>query len=137
MSYVVIHRLPSAQEYNALRLSVSWPTYEIPLIEEGLARSLFSVCVEDPEGTLVGMGRIIGDNAIYLHIQDVIVHPACQGQGIGKLIMNELTKFTDKAGGKNTNIGLMCSKGREKFYNSFGFAVRPNEKHGAGMIKIK
>jgi hypothetical protein len=31
----------------------------------------------------------------------------------------------------------MCSKGREDFYKDFGFAERPSEKFGAGMIKIK
>ena len=30
----------------------------------------------------------------------------------------------------------MSSKGRENFYKSFGFIERPNEKFGAGMIKI-
>jgi len=51
--------------------------------------------------------------------------------------MNELLNYLDKLGGKNTNIGLMCSKGREDFYKQFGFIERPNDKFGSGMIKIK
>ena len=30
----------------------------------------------------------------------------------------------------------MCSKGRENFYEGFGFVQRPNKRFGAGMIKI-
>jgi hypothetical protein len=31
----------------------------------------------------------------------------------------------------------MCSKGREQFYEAFGFTIRPSEKFGAGMIMVK
>jgi GNAT superfamily N-acetyltransferase len=82
------------------------------------------------------MGRIAGDNAIYLHILDVIVHPAHQRKGIGTLIMSALMEYVDTVASKNTNIGLMCSKGREEFYKGFGFITRPDEKFGAGMITI-
>jgi hypothetical protein len=52
------------------------------------------------------------------------------------MIMTELLNYIGKVGHDNTNVGLMCSKGREKFYKSFGFDERPNERFGAGMIKI-
>ena len=82
------------------------------------------------------MGRIVGDGAIYLHIQDVIVRPEFQRQGIGRLIMKELLSFAEKAGGKYTKVRLMSSKGGGEFYKDFGFTERPDEKFGAGMIKI-
>lgn len=132
----ISHRTPTPDEYNELRELVEWPTFGDEQVKQGLANSLFSVVVHDENGSIVGMGRILGDNAIYLHVQDVIVKPEFQGQGIGKLIMKELLTFVDKVGVKNTNVGLMCSKGREKFYRDFGFDERPSEKYGAGMIKI-
>jgi ribosomal protein S18 acetylase RimI-like enzyme len=130
-------RLPTVEEYNYLRSLAEWPTFENGLAEKGLANSLFSVCISTDTNQLVGFGRVIGDGAMYFHIQDVIVHPEYQRRGIGKMIMKELLLFTEQTGGKNTNIGLMCSKGREKFYSELGFTVRPNEKFGAGMIRIK
>jgi len=33
-------------------------------------------------------------------------------------------------------IGLFSAKGKEGFYNKFGFVERPNEKRGAGMELI-
>jgi ribosomal protein S18 acetylase RimI-like enzyme len=137
MSFQVEHRLPTVDEYNKLRLLVDWPIIEESLTKRGIANSLFSVCIVTADGLLIGMGRVVGDGAIYFHLQDVIVHPDYQRKGIGKIIATELLNYVDTVSGKNTNIGLMSSKGREKFYVAFGFVERPTEKFGAGMIKIK
>jgi ribosomal protein S18 acetylase RimI-like enzyme len=136
MAFTTIQRRPTPGEYNTLRQLANWPIFKIELIEQALKNSLFSVVIEDEAAKVVGMGRVVGDNAIYLHIQDVIVHPDFQRQGVGKIIMNELMDYVQSVGGPNTNIGLMCSKGREAFYKEFGFIERPNEKFGSGMIKI-
>lgn len=136
MTLNIFHRTPTIDEYNELRKLAQWPTFEPDLVRNALSKSLFSVVVHDDNGLIIGMGRILGDNAIYLHIQDVIVRPTHQRQGIGRLLMKELLKYVEEVGGKNTNVGLMCSKGREDFYKSFGFNERPNDNFGAGMIKI-
>ena len=114
MAVIIDHRLPTVEEYNALRLAVGWPTFEEHLVQRGLANTLYGVIAIQEGGKVIAMGRIVGDDAIYMHIQDVIKQSA----------------------GKNTNVGLMCSKGREDFYRSFGFVDRPNEKYGSGMIKV-
>jgi GNAT superfamily N-acetyltransferase len=136
MQITIIDRLPSASEYLHLRKLAGWPILEMRLVEKGLQGSLFGACVVDADNTVMGLGRVVGDGAIYLHIQDVIVHPEHQRKGIGKMIMNRLLQYVNTAGGKNTNVGLMCSKGREDFYAELGFTARPNEKFGAGMIRI-
>ena len=137
MSLKIVERFPTVEEYNGLRRSVEWPVYESRVVQEALSRTLYSVCVEEQAGRIAGMGRVLGDNAIYIHIQDVIVDPRYQGKGVGRMIMTALMKYVEAVAGKNTNIGLMCSKGREPFYKGFGFVERPNDKFGAGMIMIK
>ena len=137
MPLILTKRIPTVKEYNELRQLAEWPTMDEDLVKEGLANSLFSVVVHDEDGLIIGMGRVLGDKAIYLHIQDVIVRPHFQRQGVGKLIMTELLKYTESIGGKNTNIGLMSSKGREAFYKDLGFTERPSERFGSGMVKIK
>jgi len=136
MSPRISYQTPTANEYNELRKLAEWPTFGEDQVQQALSKSLFSIVVHDENGLILGMGRILGDNTIYLHVQDVIVRPEFQGQGIGKLIMNELLTYIQEVGVKNTNVGLMCSKGREEFYKAFGFNERPSEKFGAGMIKI-
>lgn len=135
MPFRIEKRLPTVEEYNNLKRLVAWPVLEPSLTKKGIDHSLFSVCIMSDD-VFIGMGRIVGDGAIYFHIQDVVVHPGFQRKGIGKMIMEELMKYLDQAAAKNANIGLMCSKGREKFYADFGFTARPNERHGAGMTKV-
>lgn len=136
MHFKTLTRKPTIQEYTNLRHSVEWPIYDEATVNKALENTLHSVIIETETGEAIGMGRVIGDNAIYLHIQDVIVRPDFQGQGIGRLIMDELMRYVQSTGVKNTNVGLMCSKGREPFYKGFGFVERPTEKFGAGMIKV-
>jgi GNAT superfamily N-acetyltransferase len=136
MEFNVIERAPTPAEYNQLRKCVGWSTFEERLIKTGLSNSLYSVMVTDSEGSVVGMGRIVGDNAIYMHLQDIIVRPEYQRKGIGRMIVLALLDYVYSHGGHNTNIGLMSSKGREKFYEGFGFVERPNEKWGGGMMKV-
>jgi ribosomal protein S18 acetylase RimI-like enzyme len=100
-----------------------------------LERSLFGVCVMNRD-RIVGMGRVVGDGSIYFHIQDVVVDAMHPRSGVGKILMEEMMKYVNETAGPNANIGLMCSKGRERFYEGFGFTIRPGEKFGAGMIKI-
>jgi ribosomal protein S18 acetylase RimI-like enzyme len=135
MGIAIELRIATAEEFLFLRKLVGWPVFPMETTQRGLERSLFGVCARD-ENKIVGMGRILGDNAIYFHIQDVIVDPAYQRTGVGKMIMQELMQYIKENAGENANIGLMCSKGREKFYEGYGFTQRPSEKYGAGMIKV-
>lgn len=136
MNLKINKRLPTTTEYNELRRLAQWPVFDVTVVEQGLTNTLYSIVIEDEDGQVGGMGRIVGDTAIYFHILDVIVRPELQRQGIGKLIMNELLHYVKGVGGKNTYVGLMSSKGREPFYQKFGFIERPNDKFGSGMIRI-
>lgn len=129
-------RLPSIAEYHALRRSVEWPLFDDDTVRKALSNTLFAVVAVNESGEAVGMGRVIGDDAVYFHVQDVIVRSDSQGLGIGNLMMKELMGYIGQHAVKNTNIGLMCSKGREPFYRGFGFIDRPNEKFGSGMIQV-
>lgn len=135
MSYIIEKRVPRVDEFNHLRSAAGWPLLEESLTQEGLRNSLFGVCILNGK-TICAMGRIVGDDGIYFHISDVIVHPDFQRLGYGEMVMNELMAYVTSKGGKHTNVGLMCSIGREPFYERFGFQRRPSPKFGAGMIKI-
>lgn len=133
MQLKIEQRIPTPEEYNYLRRLAEWPVFDHSTAEKGLLNSLFSICVINEMGTIVGMGRVVGDNSIYFHIQDVIVDPAFQKKGIGNIIMKELMEYIEKKSGKNSMVGLMCAKGKEEFYLKYGFIIRPNEKVGPGM----
>ena len=121
-----IEKTPIATEFNMLTESVGWGTRE---------NTLYSLCVYDGNN-LIGYGRIIGDKTIFLYIQDIMVIPEYQGKKIGTGIMNKLIEKINEYKKINPEIRtyLGASKGKESFYEKFGFVSRPNEELGAGMI---
>lgn len=135
MNLKYVPKFPSANEYNMLTEAVGWGKRKESIIEEALKNTLYSLCVYDNE-KLIGYGRIIGDKTIFLYIHSVMVIPEYQGKGIGTGIMNELIKQIDEYKKVNPNIRtyIGASKGKESFYEKFGFVTRPNEDLGAGMI---
>lgn len=130
-----IEKTPTPDDFNMLTESVGWGKRENSIVEEALKNTLYSLCVYD-ENKLIGYGRIIGDKTIFLYIQDIMVIPKYQGKQIGTCIMYKLLEQVDRYKKVNPNIRtyLGASKGKESFYEKFGFISRPNDKLGAGMI---
>ena len=135
MQIKYINKTPTVNEFNQLTEAVGWGRREKDIVEEALKYTLYSVCVYD-EDKLIGYGRIIGDKTIFLHIHDVMVRPEYQGIGIGTGIMNKLLDKVNEYRRVNPSIRvyLGASKGKEGFYEKFGFVGRPNESLGAGMV---
>ncbi len=80
------------------------------------------------------MGRIVGDGVNYFYIQDVVVHPEYQGQGIGKDIMNSLVSYLEKNAPDKAFVGLFASAGKGEFYEKYDFYNHsPNM---TGMFKV-
>lgn len=135
MQITYIQRTPTADEFNMLTEAVGWGKRTNEIVEEALSNTLCSICAYDGE-KLIGYGRIIGDKTIFLYIQDVMVIPEYQGKKIGTGIMNTLLEKINEYKKVNPEIRtyLGASKGRESFYERFGFISRPNDDLGAGMI---
>lgn len=135
MSIKYVERFPTPDEYNMLTDSVGWGTREEHIIEEALKNTLYSLCVYDDD-KLIGYGRLLGDKTIFLYIHSVMVIPEYQGKGIGRGIVTNLLKKVDEYKKVNPKIRtyLGAAKGKEGFYEKFGFETRPNKDVGAGMI---
>jgi len=135
MQITYIQRTPTADEFNILTEAVGWGKRINEIVEEALSNTLCSICAYDGE-KLIGYGRIIGDKTIFLYIQDVMIIPEYQGKKIGTGIMNTLLEKINEYKKVNPEIRtyLGASKGRESFYERFGFISRPNDDLGAGMI---
>lgn len=120
-------------EYQFLRGTTNWFSVDDKAVEHSLANDLFSVCVFDND-RLIGMGRIVGDGAIYFYIQDIIVIPTYQKKGVGKLIMNEIEAFIENNAFQNSFVGLMAAEGVQEFYHRYGYIKRPDDQ--PGMYKL-
>ena len=135
MKIKYINKTPTEDEFNDLTEAVDWGRRDNEIVKEALNNTLYSLCVYDGD-KLIGYGRIIGDKTIFLYIQDVMVIPEYQEKQIGTGIMKELLRQIEEYKKINPDIRtyLGASKGKEAFYEKFGFVSRPNEELGAGMI---
>jgi ribosomal protein S18 acetylase RimI-like enzyme len=129
MELSYLDQTPNVEEYLKLRIAVGWRSLPVEVIRVGLQNSLFSVCVYDGEN-IIGCGRVIGDGAIYVYIQDVIVHPEYQGKGIGRRIMEQIMDFIYTRLPDEIFVGLMAAKDVADFYKKFGFMERPPGRPG-------
>jgi hypothetical protein len=50
--------------------------------------------------------------------------------------MDAVMAFIQTHAYHNTIIGLMAAKGKEAFYENYGFFTRPTENCGAGMTQF-
>ncbi|WP_339725168.1 GNAT family N-acetyltransferase [uncultured Paraglaciecola sp.] len=133
--YSITLEKPSVEEFLNLRNKIGWGELDFDLAKMSLDNSLFHVIVRD-NTQLIGMGRIVGDGAMYFYIQDVIVDPSYQNSGIGTALMEQLENYLTVAAQKGTTIGLFAAKGKEAFYARFGYILRPSESLGNGMCRF-
>ena len=125
----------TVEEYNYLSDKVGWGAYNYNTSKIALNNSLYTVSIYDND-KIIGFGRLIGDGVCYFYIQDVMVVPAYQRQGIGTIIMkNIINKISEyKKINPDLRLYLGASKNKEKFYEKFGFITRKEAGLGSGMI---
>ncbi|MEK9285012.1 MULTISPECIES: GNAT family N-acetyltransferase [unclassified Bradyrhizobium] len=78
--------------------------------------SMFRAFVYD-SGRLVGAGRVLADGRDCAYLCDIAVHPDCQGQGLGRQIIERLLARC----GSHRKIILYAVPGKEAFYERLGF----------------
>lgn len=127
---------PTTAQYNYLTEKVGWGVTDEKLVKTALDNTLYSVCAFDDDEKIVGHARLIGDGALFLYIQDVMVAPEFQGRGVGSRLMKHVLKEVErlKAASPEIRVYLGASKGKEDFYRKFGFVSRREADLGDGMI---
>lgn len=124
----------NAEDFVRLRVEAGFMKTPLPQAERALENGLFAVTAIH-DGKVIGMGRLVGDGAMYWYLQEIIVSPEYQGLGIGTRIVNRLIDYVKEGAlpDSKVTVGLMAAKGKEGFYERLGFYGRPNDNCGAGM----
>jgi len=126
---------PTVDDFLNLRSKVGWDELDANLAKVSLNNSLFHVTIQLNE-QLIGMGRVVGDDAMYFYIQDLIVHPDHQNLGLGRVLMSKIEDYLFDSAKKGATIGLLAAQGKESFYGHYGYTQRPNELLGHGMCRF-
>ena len=122
------------EEYMELRRKVGWRQFPMEEARNCVENAYMVLCVRD-EDRAVGVVRLLWDGGYVAFLSDVIVDPEYQGRGIGRTLVEAVIQRIrdDMKPGYMVKLNLNSAKGKEPFYEKFGFRVRPNEDAGAGM----
>ncbi len=129
----IVERLPSVEEYQDLRREAGWPEVADEAVRRGFEGGLYGLVVLKG-GRVIGCGRVVGDGGMYFYLQDIIVRPEYQGQGVGRAIMDRLMDFIAGQAGRGSQIGLLAAAGKAGFYERWGFSVRTPERPGMDLV---
>lgn len=111
----------SLEEVLPLYEAVGWTNYtqKPEMLEAAYKNSLHVLAALNDEGKLVGILRAVGDGASILFIQDILVYPEYQHQGIGtKLLQLTLEKYKNVY---QIQLATDDSTKTVSFYESNGF----------------
>ena len=109
-----------ADEILDLYTQVGWTAYtkNMQVLEHGFQHSLL-VLGAYKEGNLCGIIRVVGDGHTVIFIQDVLVAPKWQRQGIGTALMNAvLDRYSDV---RQIQLTTDNTAKTAAFYRSLGF----------------
>ena len=101
--------------------AVGWTNYTTKpeMLKAAFENSLHVLAAFNEEGILVGVLRAVGDGASILFIQDILVTPEYQHQGIGtKLLQQTLEKYKNVY---QIQLATDDSTKTVSFYESNGF----------------
>lgn len=125
------------ETFLELYQSVGWEAPGPDQIERALNNSFATFCAYDGE-LPVGMARLLGDGGMSFYIKDFAVRPEYQGKGVGRMLMEAVEGCITGCipDGWAVSLELISAKGKEPFYEKFGFEQRPCDWDGAGMFKM-
>ena len=110
----------SIDDVLPLYQAVGWTNYtnQLQMLEQALSHSLATYLARDGE-EIVGLVRLVGDGFSSVFVQDLIVLPSYQRQGIGSNLMKEaLADYKDAYQIQLTTEQTEKTLG---FYRSLGF----------------
>lgn len=120
-----------------LYASVGWEGYtgNVDKLIRGLVNSHLVITARDDAGTLLGLARTISDDEHICYVQDVVVNPAYQRQGVGRALVEDLMpRYSHCRFFLLSTDHASSPEGRRNhaFYRSLGF-LSYEEKEMAGF----
>ena len=109
------------EEISRLYNAVGWTAYteNMPALREGFKNSRLVLAAYDGE-ELLGIIRTVGDGATIVFVQDILVFPDKQRQGIGTALLKEILNRYPNV--RQIELATDNTAKTVAFYKSMGFA---------------
>lgn len=127
------HEAPEAEAYCHLRVKAGMSPKSIAAARKGLPNSCFNITIYDDQ-QLIAMGRVIGDGGTAFQIVDIAVDPDYQGQGCGRIILEQIMSYLHSVAEKGTYVSLIADYPADQLYKKFGFTS--TEPKSGGMYIV-
>ena len=120
MIKITKERSVSIDDVLPLYQAVGWTNYtnQPQMLEQALSHSLASYVARDDE-KIVGLVRLIGDGFSSVFVQDLLVLPSYQRQGIGSFLMKQA--LADYKDAYQVQLATEETEKTLGFYRSLGF----------------
>ena len=120
MIKITKERSVSINDVLHLYQAVGWTNYtnQSQMLEQALSHSLATYLARDGE-EIVGLVRLVGDGFSSVFVQDLIVLPSYQRQGIGSNLMKEA--LADYKDAYQIQLATEQTEKTLDFYRSLGF----------------
>jgi len=119
----------SPDQVNQAYAWVEWPRREEWRLE-AVARSCTWFAAREPDGSLVGIGRLLDDGGLHASLWDLIVRPDRQRRGIGTLLLRAVL---DRCADRRLVV-LVSTPAAVPFFAAMGFAA---ESHGHAAMYLR
>ncbi len=120
---VIEQRTPTPAEFRAIAESIGWGDhFDWVSMPASLDASLFAV-VATHEGLAVGTARVVGDGVRYFYVQEVMVHPDHDGEGLATEMTEALLAWIDATAAPKAMVGLFASPEAIGVYDDLGFTT--------------
>lgn len=109
-----------SDEILPLYTQVGWTAYteNMPALERGYKSSLLALAAYE-NSELLGIVRAVGDGATVVWVQDLLVYPETQRQGVGTALLRAvLDRFSDV---RQIQLATDNTPKNVAFYRSLGF----------------
>lgn len=122
-------------EIEKLYKAVGWTAYtdDMGALEEGYKRSLKILAAYEAD-ELLGIIRAVGDGYTIVFIQDILVFPERQGQGIGSALIKAMLDLYPNV--RQIELATDNTEKTLAFYKSVGF-TEYSEVECCGFMRLK
>ena len=130
MGFTVKNKIETIDFVN-IRANLNWNYLSHGLVEKAIKGSMINISVFDKD-KCIGVGRIVGDNALKGMLTDIMVIKEYQGKGVGKLIVTSLISELDKIikEGEAFQLEASPTANNRGFYIKCGLKYKPENQDG-------